>query len=222
MIDFQSSDRVATGYLALPKSGTGTGVLVLHAWWGLTGVFTGVCDRLADAGFVAFAPDLYQGAHTATIEEADALSSHLNVDETRATIIGAVDYLRAHTAVHGDSIGVVGFSMGGGWALLLSALKPREIAAVVTFYGTGEADYTTAQASFLGHFGTRDEWEPVDMVHELEGQLRDAGRDVTIYRYPGVGHWFIEENRPDVYDADAARLAWERTVAFLRRDLVRA
>ncbi len=222
MINLQPGDRAATGYLALPTSGTGPGVLVLHAWWGLTDTFTQVCDRLADTGFVAFAPDLYRGAQATTIEEARALSSHLDADETRATVTGAVADLRAHVAVRGDGVGVVGFSMGGSWALLLSALMPREIAAVVTFYGTEEADYAAARAAFLGHFGERDEWEPADAVRALEGQLRDAGRDVTVYLYPEAGHWFAEQDRPAVYDADAAHLAWERTVAFLRHALVEA
>ncbi len=224
MDEFQVGDRTARGYLALPPgaTGPGPGVLVLHAWWGLTDLFTSVCDRLADAGFVAFAPDLYDGPTATTIAGAERLMEASDGARSRAIADAAVAYLRAHPAVHGGPIGAVGFSMGAAWAFLLSALRPADIAAVIAFYGTTEGvDFAATRAAYLGHFAEHDQFEPLASVRALEEQIRRAGRDVTFHIYPGTTHWFCEDNRPDAYDADAARRAWERTVVFLRHHLVR-
>ena len=94
--------------------------------------------------------------------------------------------------------------------------------AVVAFYGTGlwlQTEYSVARAAYLGHYAEVDEWEPIDEVRGTQEALRAAGCEVTFYTYPGVGHWFFEEDRIAHYDAEAARLAWERTVEFLRARL---
>ncbi len=224
MEEFQAGDRTARGYLALPTGATGPapGVLVLHAWWGLTDLFTSVCDRLADAGFVAFAPDLYDGPTATTIADAERLMRASDEARSRAVADAAVAYLRAHPAVHRGPIGATGFSMGAAWAFLLSALRPDDLAAVIAFYGTTEGvDFAAARAAYLGHFADQDQFEPLASVRVLEEEIRSAGRDVTFHVYPGTTHWFFEDNRPDAYDAEAARLAWERTVAFLRHQLVK-
>src|SRR2546423_6400303 len=93
---FQADGRTINAYLAVPEHGSGPGVVVLHAWWGLTEPFRQVCDRLAQAGFVAFAPDLYQGKTATTVEEAEAVASALNQEEERgrADIPGAGQFLR--------------------------------------------------------------------------------------------------------------------------------
>src|SRR5437764_12941437 len=102
MIEFQADGRTISAYLAIPEHGSGPGVLVLHAWWGLTEPFRQVCDRLAESGFVALAPDLYRGKTAATVEEAQALGAALNQDEegVRGDIAGAVQALRQHIATH--------------------------------------------------------------------------------------------------------------------------
>lgn len=210
--------NAAAAYVAVPESGGGAGVLVLHAWWGLTPVFKDLCDRLARAGFVAVAPDLYGGATANTIEAAERLIDGMDGAAAKARILAAVDFLHENAAVQGDRVGVIGFSMGGAWAITLSALRPDAIAAVVVFYSSGEADFSLARAAFLGHYAPDDPWEPSEGVAALEAALRAAGRDVTFYTYPGMAHWFFEHNRPE-YDAQAAELAWERTLAFLRRHL---
>lgn len=208
-----------SGYLAIPPSGNGPGILVLHAWWGLTSVFTGVCDRLAEAGFVALAPDLYAGKTTATIEEAEQLTRAVESDTATATLTAAIDYLRQHQAVRGDGIGVLGFSMGGFWAMKLSALRPKDVAAAVIFYSTGEAAFEEARAAYLGHYAEDDPFEPSEYVDQLRAEIEAAGRAVTFHTYPGTGHWFFEENRPDAFNAEATQLAWERTLPFLRQHL---
>lgn len=219
MIEFPTANGDSTGYVAVPASGEGPGVLVLHAWWGLNEDFRDVCDRLAGEGFVALAPDLFHGKMAATIAEAEALVATQTVDATFPIVQAAVAYLRAHSAVRGSALGVVGFSMGANWALYLSTQQPEAISAVVVFYGTDEADFTDVRAAYLGHFAEADEWEPEEAVRHLEQQLRAAGTEVSFHRYPGSGHWFFEPSRPDAYNAAAAALAWERTIAFLRGHL---
>jgi carboxymethylenebutenolidase len=207
-------------YLALPGGGSGPGVLVLHAWWGLTPVFTAVCDRLAAAGFVALAPSLYLGGATAaSIREAEALrDAHDESTEAKAVALAAVDQLCGLPAVTGAQIGVIGFSLGAYWALHLSQARPDDVAAVVAVYGTDDGDYGTARAAYLGHFAENDDFEPLEWVRTLETRIRAAGREVTFHVYPGTGHWFVEPNRPE-YDAAAADLVWDRTVAFLKAQL---
>lgn len=209
-------------YLAVPESGAGAGVLVLHAWWGLTSVFTDVCDRLAAAGYVALAPSLYaDGATAVTITEAEALvAAHDRAPaEAEAVVRAALEQLRGLPAVTDAQIGVIGFSLGAYWALQLSQVRPDDVGAVVAIYGTDDGDYGTARAAYLGHFAEHDDFEPLEAVRALEAKIRAAGREVTFHVYPGTGHWFVEPNRPDVYDAAAADLVWERTLAFLKARL---
>jgi carboxymethylenebutenolidase len=122
--------------------------------------------------------------------------------------------------VVGEGLGALGFSAGAAWALLLSVREPDLIRAVVTFYGTaGQVDYSGARAAYLGHYAEVDKWEPIDEVQGTREALREAGCEVGFYTYPGVGHWFFEEDRVGHYDAQAASLAWERTIGFLRTRL---
>jgi len=225
MREFQADGRTISAYLAVPEHGSGPGVLVLHAWWGLTEPFRQVCDRLAEAGFVALAPDLYRGKTAATVEEANSFASALNQDEerVRGDIAGAVQVLRQHAAPRpaGDrgKLALVGFSLGGAYALDTSVTLPEEIAAVVTFYASYPGlDYRSAKATYLCHFADDDPFESVESIAEMEQELQAAGRPITFYTYPGTKHWFFEKNRPE-YDAEAARVAWERTIEFLHQQL---
>jgi carboxymethylenebutenolidase len=204
-------------YLATPAGGAGRGVLVLHAWWGLTPVFTDVCDRLAAAGYVALAPSLYPGEATAaTIAEAEALRDTFDEAAVAPPVVrSAAEQLRGLPGVTGEPIGAIGFSMGAYWALDLSQVRPDDVAAVVVCYGTDDADYHAARAAYLGHFAEHDAYEPLEAVRAMEANIRKAGREVTFHVYPGTHHWFVEPNRPE-YDVAAADLAWERTLAFLQ------
>ena len=233
MIEFDAEGTQAPGYLAMPDAGTGPGVIVLHAWWGLTEPFRQVCDRLAEAGFVALAPDLYRGKTTTSVEEAEALSAALNGEEerVRGDIQGAVRFLRqqghndeTNPTDGRDALAVIGFSLGGAYALDMSVTMIEEIAAVVIFYATYPGlDYRGAKAAYLCHFAEDDAYVPAEDAAELERALQAAGRPVTAYTYPGTKHGFIDVNRADAHDATAAAaaLAWERTIAFLNAELRR-
>ena len=207
-------------YLAAPESGAGPGVLVLHAWWGLTSVFTDVCDRLAAAGYVALAPSLFPGGATAaTIAEAEVLrDAHDEAAVAEPVVQAAAAQLRGLPAVTGAQIGVIGFSLGAYWALHLSQVRPDDVSAVVVMYGTDDGDYRTARAAYLGHFAEHDDFEPLEAVRALEARIRAAGREAAFHVYPGTSHWFVEPNRPE-YDAAAAGLVWERSLAFLNARL---
>ena len=225
MREFQANGRTFSGYLAVPEQGSGPGVVVLHAWWGLTEPFRQVCDRLAEAGFVALAPDLYHGKTTASVEEAEALGGALDqdVERWRGEISGAVQVLRQHDAIRlaggRGKLAFVGFSLGGAYALDMSVTLAGEIAAVVIFYDSYPGlDYRRAKAAYLCHYAEDDSFIPVEAIAQMEQELQAAGRPVAVYRYPGTRHWFFEENRPE-YDAEAARMAWERTVQFLHERL---
>ena len=211
-IKLQVKDKQANAYLA---DGKGPGVLVLHAWWGLKPFFKQFCDRLAKEGFTVLAPDLYQGRVAGTIDEAKALLDQRDLALMQDTVDAAKDHLRG--LVKGK-VGLVGFSMGGGWALEIASTAPEQIGAMVIFYGNGEADYGKITAKVMGHFSDNDEWEPNEYVDMTFDAFKKAGVDATRHTYPGVAHWFVEEDRPE-YDAAAAQLAWDRTVEFLKKNL---
>ena len=217
-ITYQVGDQTAQGYLAMPAGGEGPGVLVLHAWWGLNDTIRSVCTRLAEAGFVAFAPDLYHGKVVDTIADAEAMAGSLfgNLEPSRAEVAGAVAQLSQRASQTGNGLAVIGFSLGVYYALDISTTHPEHIRSVVLFYGTGRGDFSQSQAAYLGHFAEEDQFEPASEVDALEAALRQADRPVTFYRYSGTGHWFFEPDRTDAFNQEAASLAWDRTLDFLK------
>ena len=214
MVEFKAEGGQGKGYLASPEKPRGA-VLVLHAWWGLNDFFKSFANRLASQGFLALAPDLHDGALAMTVAEAKELHSKILDERVKKLALGAADYLQSLPSLSGQKIGVVGFSMGAAWSLLLSTLKPENVGAVVVFYGTYPIDFSMARASYLGHFAPEDEWEPMADVRATEDKIRGAGKEVAFHFYPGTKHWFVEENRPVEYNRDAADLAWKRTLEFL-------
>lgn len=213
-IKLDVNGKKVNAYLAAPEKG-GPGVLVLHAWWGLKPFFKEVCDRLAEQGFVALAPNLREGKIAKTIDEAKELMEKSDGQLVGDTVMAAKEHLRG--MVNGK-IGIVGFSMGGAWALITAAYKPEQIAAIVLFYGNEGVDYSKVTAKVMGHYSDNDEWEPNEFVENTFAEFKKAGVDATLHIYPGVAHWFVEEDRPE-YDPAAASLAWERTVEFLKKNL---
>lgn len=207
-------------YLAYPPSGQGAGILVLHPWWGLNDFIRGFCDRLAQEGFVALAPDMFSGKIARTVEEAEEIVTHLDWEQdVPPKILPAVEELSRQPGV--ARLGVAGLSFGGFWALWLAQQEPERVRAVTLFYGTngGGGDFRRSKAAFLGHFAEQDPNEPAEAVEALEQNLKEAGRSTTFYTYPGTGHWFFEADREDAYNPQAARLAWDRTAAFFHDQL---
>ena len=213
---------------ATDGDGQGPGVLLCHAWWGLNEFFTDLADRLAAEGFTVLAPDLYDGRVAATIAEAEALVTAFEADGGEKGIAkeqAALDYLLKSPSVRAPGAraraGAIGFSMGANYVTWLATLRP-EIAAVVVYYGASDwnADYhENATAPLQGHWAADDQFEASsDAVATFEARLRAAGHTPDFYTYPDTRHWFFETDRPE-YNPEAAQLAWERTLAFLRAHL---
>src|SRR5580700_2532917 len=221
-VAFASNGDKAYGYLALPASGSGPGVIVIQEWWGLTTHMAHVADRLAAEGYVALAPDLYGGATTHDEGEALQLLLELPVDRAARDLGGAVDYLLSRDEVVGETLGVVGFCMGGAFALQLAVQEGGKIAAAVAFYPTGYMPdgYAGLQAPVLIHIPDGDEINPPTLAEELTETISAAtGTMPEIDHYP-AGHAFLnDENLLGTFDAEQARIAWDRTLAFLRAHL---
>ena len=213
-ITLNVNGKSVNAYLAAPAGG-GPGVLLLHAWWGLKPFFKQVCDRIAEQGFTVLAPDLRDGQIAATIDEAKALMEKSDGQFIGDTVFAAKDHLRGLT---NGKIGLVGFSMGAAWALIVASYTPDQVAATVLFYGNEGVDYEKITAKVMGHYSDNDEWEPNEYVEKTFAAFKSAGVDATLHIYPGMAHWFVEEDRPE-YDSAAAQLAWERTFEFLKANL---
>jgi carboxymethylenebutenolidase len=221
MIEFPSNGDTTPGWLALPDGGSGPGLLVVQEWWGLVGHIRAVVERFAAAGFVALAPDLFHGERTTSPDEADRLMMALDIGRAARDLRGAADHLLGLDAVTSPRVGVVGFCMGGQLALYAGQEHPDRIGAVVDFYGIHPhvpIDPARVRVPVLGHFGRKDRSVPEADVRALFDRLRAGGVDAEAHFYD-AGHAFFNDERPKVYSERDAKVAWERTVEFLREKL---
>jgi len=221
MVEFASNGGTTSGYLAIPEKGTGPGVVVIQEWWGLVDHIKDVCDRFAAAGYVALAPDLYHGETTKSPDEAGKLMMALRIDEAEKDMRGAIQYLLNHTATTGAKVGVIGFCMGGALSLYAASKNPQ-VGACVVFYGIHpnvKPDLENLQAPVLGIYAEKDGFVPPDAVRELETKLKELGKQAEMHIYPNTDHAFFNDQRPDVYHAQAAGDAWQRVLQFFARNL---
>ncbi|MEJ7788749.1 MAG: dienelactone hydrolase family protein [Thermoleophilaceae bacterium] len=222
-VEFQSNGGTAPGYLASPESGSGPGTIVLQEWWGLEGHIKDVCDRFAAEGFFALAPDLYRGETTEQPDEAEQKMMAMSMDQAEKDMRGAVDHLAAQDGYEGEGVGSVGFCLGGGLAIWAATLNPKVRAAVSYYYVMphGKPDFSKIQAPVLGHFGTADDFVPVDDAKALEKEISEAtDKPVDFEFYEGQAHAFFNDtNRLGTYDKQSADRSWQRTVEFLRANL---
>lgn len=208
-------------YRAVPAAGSGPGVLVLHEAFGLVGQIREVCDRLAREGFVALAPDLFRGDRPSDLDAARTRAAALELDAVSADLEASINELLNDSTVEGARVGVVGFCLGGHLALLAASKSPR-VAAAVDFYGFHpglKIEVEAIQGSALVIHAELDEFIPAEVVDRLEQELEPLGPRATLIIQPGVGHAFMNDARPDRYDAVAAVEGWERMLAFLRAEL---
>ena len=221
-IQVESDDGAFAGYVAVPAAGHGPGLLVLQEWWGLVPHIRNVCDRLARAGFVALAPDLYRGESTTDPDAAGRLMMNLEIQRAGRDLGAAVDALRRQPETDGTAIGCIGFCMGGQLALYAACSK-EEIKAVVDCYGVHpevSLDFSGCRARILGLFAENDDFIPVSAVEALGDALEEADLPHTLVTYEGVQHAFLNEDRPDVYDAVVAARAWHDIETFLKAELL--
>ena len=217
MVSFAANGGAAEGYLAVPDQ-PGPGVLVIQEWWGLVGHIKEVADRFAEAGFTALAPDLFHGEATTSPDAAGKLLMALAVDRAERDLRGAADHLA--TVASGDSVGVVGFCMGGQLALYAASKSPR-IGACVDFYGVHpnvHPDYKSIRCPVLGLFAEKDGFVNAEAVGKLGGSLAAAGVAHQFHTYAGTEHAFFNDRRP-AYDAEASADAWDRVIRLFRENL---
>ncbi len=220
-IEVESPDGAFAAYLALPATAAGPGLLVLQEAWGLVPEIRDVCDRLARAGFVALAPDLYRGEQAADAAQAARLMEALEIGRTERDLSAATLALRRQPETTGARLGCIGFCMGGQLALHAACLR-SEIAAVVDCYGVHPhftPDFAGCRAKVLGIFAENDEFVPPSAVKALEASLEAAGVEAELLTYVGVRHGFLNEGRPDVFDAETAARAWHAIERFLEAEL---
>jgi carboxymethylenebutenolidase len=222
MVEFPSNGTTASGYLSVAESGAGPGLVVIQEWWGLNDQIKRTADRFAGEGFTALVPDLYHGRVIGFHEPDEAGKALMALDEARAAkeLRGAVDYLLSSGEATGDFVGAVGYCMGGGLAITLGATHDK-VKAVVSFYGAPgpETDLTRIPGSVLGHFGDHDDFASPEAVGQLDQALEVAQVPHIFYTYAGGHHAFANEDRPEVYNAEAATLSWQRSLDFLRKNL---
>jgi carboxymethylenebutenolidase len=211
-----------SGYLSLPQPpGRHPAILVIQEWWGMNDWIKSNADRFASQGYVALAVDLYRGRSTASPDEAHELMRGLPEDRGIADIKAAFDLLAARPDVDPARIGIVGWCMGGGFALDFATVEPRLRAAVVNyghlFSDAGKID--AIHAALLGNFGAKDRGIPAADVNQFAAQLKGKGKAIDFKEYEGAGHAFMNPNNKEGYDDAAAKDAWGRIDAFFGRTL---
>lgn len=217
MIEFSRPDgQHCKGYLA--RAGEDKpGVIVIQEWWGLNEQIRGIADRFAKAGFTALAPDLFEGKVTAVEQEASHMMNNLDFpDATNQNIRGAARHLKKLC----PKVGITGFCMGGALTIAAGVHVP-ELDAAVCYYGIPPKDFADPakmRVPIQAHFAIHDNWCSPAAVGALEADLKKSGVVFEIYRYEAQ-HAFCNERRPEVYNAEAAKTAWDLTLQFLEKHL---
>lgn len=202
-------------YLAAPAQ-PGHPVLVLHSWWGLTRSFTDYADRLAAAGFLAGCTDLYDGALATDETQVRALRSRTRRKSMHRTMIESAEALLAHPRADSQRLGLVGFSMGGHWAIWLAGSGHLPVSAAVIHYAARAFRAGAAPVPVLCHFAEDDPFVSASGRRTMLRSLDKAGCPVRIAEHPGTGHWFAE-SADGAYEPVEAAAAFEQTCTFLRQ-----
>jgi carboxymethylenebutenolidase len=215
MVQFKRPDgKTCPGYLATPKAGAGAhGFVCIQEWWGLNEQMKKTADRLAEAGYRALVPDLFRGKVANSADEASHVMANLNFpDAAEQDTRGAAQYLKRSS----QKVAVGGFCMGGV-VTILAALRVPETDAGACFYGLPDvaAEFKKLKIPLICHFANKDGWITPAKVNTFEAALKQSKSKFEIYRYD-ADHAFMNEARPEVYDAASAKLAWDRTLKFLK------
>ena len=210
-------------------------VIVVQEAFGLNDNIRKITERLAGAGYHAVAPNFYyrQGGTAVgydRLQEAIGLMLQWTDDQVVADVRAVVAKLQNDQGVRADRIGITGFCMGGR-ASYLAACEVPELRASVPYYGGGIAGQQFApgatapvtltskmKAAIQCHFGEKDSYIPLEAVEEIRKTLEREKKTFEVHVYKGAGHGFVCDERPD-YDAEAAKLAWQRTLAWFGKHL---
>jgi carboxymethylenebutenolidase len=195
-------------------------VLVVHSWWGLTQSFRDFAEGLAKEGFAAGLSDLFDGKTATDPEMAQRLRRAPRRVPMYKTLIANINELRACDQGAARPVAVVGFSMGGHWAIWLSQQKELPIRSTVIYYAARAGSFTDSRSAFLAHFADDDPWVSRASRRRMETEIAKAKRPYIAHDYAGAKHWFAETVQTETYDRRAAKLAFERTVAHLRATIM--
>ena len=222
-VQFISDGFSIQAFMAHPAGVTGAspGLLLLHEWWGLTDHIKDIARRFAQEGFAVLAPDLYarQGAKVVqSPQEAAALMNAVSSQATLRDLNAATKHFKSQPFVDPLLLGVIGFSMGGTFAIT-QATHNSDLKAAVSFYGKVPPIETFRYllSPLQYHYPAKDGWVTAQEVEVLRQGLAKQGKPGEVHVYPEAHHAFLNDARPEVYRAEDARLAWDRTLAFLRR-----
>ena len=224
MVEYPVDGTMISAFLCRPKqAGRDPGLVLVQEWWGLNDHIKGIAQRLAKERFVVLAPDLYtRFGHVVTQNGAEAakLANALDPEKTLADLMGAVRYLKGLPEVDPSKIGVVGFCIGGSFALQL-ACRTTEIRCAVPFYGEipPNEEIEKLAGPILYIYGEEDGWIQREEVQRLREALKKFKRPGEVKTYAGAPHAFFNDSRREVYNPKAARDAWKRTLAFFEKYL---
>jgi carboxymethylenebutenolidase len=226
------AEAIEHGHLVRPDGGPHPGIVMIHDVWGLAEHTRDLAGRLAREGFAVLAVDLYRRKGKVEIRDPGAWIRDLSDAQVLADVQAAADFL-AQGAASGRKLGVTGFCMGGMYALL-AACSCEGLAAAVPFYGMlsyrgemlegkpGRAPLDAVaelRCPLLAFFGEQDPFIPLTQVELLEERLKGVEPASEVVVYPGAGHAFMNDTRPDAHRPGAAADAWTRTVTFFREQL---
>ena len=218
-ISYGHNGVTGQGYLALPDSAKGPAVIVIQEWWGLVGHITDIVDRFAAAGFIAFAPDLYHGQAATEPDVAKKLMLELKLDLAGDEISNAATYLLSLPQTSSNSVGVVGFCMGGSLAIWSGTLSEKITTAVGFYPGSSWERHAPhwrnyADKKAMIHCAEGDGTSSAPGIQEALREITSAGGSAVAFDYAGTQHAFFNDDRPEVFEPNAAALSWIRTVDF--------
>jgi len=206
------------GYLSLPSTNNGPGLIILQEWWGLVDHIKHVADRYAEKGFVVLAPDLYDGQTTVEPNEAQKLMMELKIENASTKIKSSINFLKDKNYISNNKIGCIGYCMGGGLALYMAT--QHIIDAAVPYYGVlinVEPDWSQVNCPILGHYAEHD--QATESLEQITVELNKYNIQHTFHIYEKTEHAFFNNERPEIYSEHAAELSFERTIKFLNENI---
>jgi carboxymethylenebutenolidase len=216
---FTGSGKEINVFIARPeKVEKAPAVIIVHEWWGLNPHIEDIAQRYAREGFIAVAPDLYDGITTKDSKEASNLMGALKTEKGLEYLQIVLGQLRSMKDVTG--VGVTGFCMGGTFALLLAC--HAKVDACAPFYGDVPVDTTLigkldCPILFIG--GEKDQWITTEKMHRLDTALKQYAKEGEVRIYKGADHAFFNDTRPEVYSKADAEDAWKRVIEFFNKHL---
>ncbi len=190
-------------------------VLVIHSWWGLTQSFRDYAELLSVQGYAVGLSDLFDGRTASNIADAKLLRRAPRKVPKYKSLISNINELLAFGGGSTQTVSVIGFSMGGHWAVWLSQQPDIPVRSSVVYYAARGGNFAQSRSSFLAHFAENDAWVSKSARRNMQRKIIEAKCSCTVFDYPGTSHWFAESSQLQDYNAPAAQLALERTIAHI-------